>query len=1014
MNFALPGCRSNFSLLWGTAFPGQLATRAEQNHIEHLGLADCDNLYGVSDFANACRDAAINPLIGVRLTTSLGLLHLIAQNYSGYQNLCRLVTKRQLNGPVTGDDLAEYATHIVCLAPAGAPFDKLKNIYEGNLYLSLQGNEDHGINDMMARHRLTPIANPSVSFMDGADYRLHLLLRAIDSGSLLDNLNGVPRDHAAAFFPDRTTLQRRFAHIPEAIVNAVALADSCRVSFPAHKNLLPDFPDYDGDKSELLRRKALEGLHFKKGSASGIYHARLDFELAVINRTGFTDYFLIVSGIVDHCRGIGIPVVGRGSAAGSLVAYALGITQVDPITEGLYFERFLNEARSDPPDIDLDIDWRRRDEVLEYIYDRYGHDRTAMIATYTRFRSRMAVREVAKAVGLDPEEINRFSKRLPRVDPGRIIEAVDRLPRVSRDHIGIEQYRSILETAARLDNFPRHLGIHPGGIVITPRPLTDYVALEKATKGLVVTQCDMYQAEKLGLIKIDVLGQRGQAVIVDCLKNAREINGPGFEIPENDPQTYELLRSGKTIGVFQIESPGLRALLRDLRPEVLNDITLALALIRPGASDSGMKKVFLDRHHGDETTTYPDPRLEKILAETFGVFIYQEQVLLCAQAVAGFNLPAADLLRRAITKDRKGGKYKKLCQRFLDGALKNGLSRQKAIEIFKLLSLFAGFGFCKAHAATYGYLAYQSAYFKKHYPARFMQAVLNNDGGYYPASVYISEARRLGVAIVPPEINVSHKNEAIIDDIMYVGLNRISGLEQNTIEQILCQRPFDSFDDFLTRVKLSAAEVENLIKVGAFDRLDRDRHRLLWRLHLGQKAIRRQKPPTESIPGRKSGNNGDIFAGQLIVPQAKHLPALPEVSLFEKFCYEREILGFSASCHPLEILPAYDVTQPSLLNSLLGGTKAAAPAAAAAWMVDIKSIRTREKKEAMVFLTFEDLHDTFEVVLFPEKYKEYAELIRRYRFLRVEGEINIEGGNVAIIADKLAPAPTGLEERPYL
>ncbi len=1009
MNFALPGCRSNFSLLWGTAFPEQLAAKAERHHIEHLGLADNDNLYGVIDFADACRDAAINPLIGVRLTTSLGILHLIAKNYIGYQNLCRLVTKRQLGSQVTMDELGDHTTHLACLAPAAAPFDKLKAIFENNLYLSIHGDEDHRINDIIARYNITPIANPSVSFIDSADYRLHLLLRAIDSGSLLDNLNGVPRDHAAAFFPDRTTMQRRFAHIPEAIDNTIALADSCRVAFPEHKNLLPDYPDYDGNKSELLRRKALEGLRGKKGNASGIYYARLDFELEVINRTGFTDYFLIVSGIVNHCRHTNIPVVGRGSAASSLVAYSLGITQVDPIMEGLYFERFLNEARSDPPDIDLDIDWRRRDDVLEYVYDCYGHDRTAMIATYTRFRSRMAVREIAKAVGLDPDEINRFSKRLPRVNPGQIVEAVDRLPRVTRDRIGIEQYRSILETAARLDNFPRHLGIHPGGIVITPQPLTDYVALEKATKGLVVTQCDMYQAEKLGLIKIDVLGQRGLAVIVDCLEHAREIEGSDFVVPENDPATYDLLRSGKTIGVFQIESPGLRALLRDLRPEVLNDITLALALIRPGASDSGMKKVFLDRHHGDETTIYPDHRLEDILKETFGVFIYQEQVLLCAQTVAGFNLPAADLLRRAITKDRKGGNYKKLCRRFLDGAIKNGLSRKKAIEIFKLLSLFAGFGFCKAHAATYGYLAYQSAYFKKHYPAQFMQAVLNNDGGYYPASVYISEARRLGVTIAPPDISRSRSNEAIVDNIMYVGLNRVKALEQNTVEQILCQRPFDSFDDFLNRVKLSASEVENLIKVGAFDRLDIDRHRLLWRLHLGQKAIRRQKPRRESIPGRKDRIDSDIFEGQLIVPRAKHLPKLPEVTPYEKFCHEREVLGFSASCHPLEILPAYEKTHLSLLESRIN--RKAAPAA---WMVDVKSIRTREKKEAMVFLTFEDLHDTFEVVLFPEKYKEYAELIRRYRFLQVEGEVNFDGGNISIIADKLAPAPTGLEERPYL
>jgi DNA-directed DNA polymerase III PolC len=1009
MSFALPGCRSNFSLLWGTAFPGQLAECAEQLGIEHLGLADNDNLYGVIDFSNACRDRGINPLIGVRLTTALGDLHLIAKNYNGYQNLCRLVTRKQLSGEVTFDDMTSHAAHLACLAPWKTPIDRLKEIFDGELYLSVEGGEDRRIHEIMSQYDVTPVADPSVSFVSKSDHRMHLLLRAIDSGSLLDNLNGVPRDGPTAFFPNQTIMRRRFAHIPDAIENGCRLAETCRVDFPEHRNLLPDYPDYDGDKIEFLRRKVLRGLQDKKARASGAYLARLDFELAVINRTGYTDYFLIVSGIVDHCRHIGIPAVGRGSAAGSLVAYSLGITQVDPITEGLYFERFLNEARSDPPDIDLDIDWRRRDDVLEYIYDRFGHDRTAMIATYTRFRARMAVREVAKAMGLDPAEINRFSKRLPRVNPREIIEAVNRLPRVSRTRIGIDQYRSILEDAARLDNFPRHLGIHPGGIVITPEPLTDYVALEKATKGLVVTQCDMYQAEKLGLVKIDILGQRGLAVIVDCLEHAKKVEGDDFTVPDDDPETYSLLQSGKTIGVFQIESPGLRSLLRDLRPEILNDITLALALIRPGASDSGMKKVFLDRHHGKETTTYPDHRLENILEETSGVFIYQEQVLLCAQAVAGFNLPAADLLRRAITKDRKDGKYKKLCQRFLDGALKNGLPRKKAIAIFKLLSLFAGFGFCKAHAATYGYLAYQSAYFKKHYPAEFITAVLNNGGGYYPASVYISEARRLGVKIAPPHINRSRPDESLDNDTMYIGLNRVKGLERTTVDQILDRRPFDSFDDFLARVRLSAGEVESLIKIGAFDDIDADRYRLMWRLNLGRSIIKgRQGPPEVTRDRGNENGNDDIFSGQLIVPKARYLPDMPPVTPFEKFRHEREILGFSASCHPLEILPAHKETLP-LLEALVNRN-----AAFAAWMVDIKRIRTREKKEAMVFLTFEDLHDTFEVVLFPEKYKEYAELIRRYRFLRVEGEINIDGGNIAIIADTLAPAPTGLAEKPYI
>ena len=1013
MSFAHPGCRSNFSLLWGTAFPERLAARAQEAGIEHLGLADNDNLYGIVDFVTSCRDIGINPLVGVRLTTELGTLHLIAQDYTGYQNLCRLVTARQLDGTVMIHALSTHRDRLICLAPGAAPLDRLKDIFESNLYLSDDGHAGLEIRRRLKELGIKPVADPSVGFINRDDYRLHLLLRAIDSGSLAANLNGVPRERADGFFPTSHDVCRRYRHCPEAIENGLEMAQKCRVVFPERRHLLPEYPDYDGDKSEHLRTKTLEGLLRKKGRISGKYQARLDFELAVINRMGYTDYFLIVSGIVDHCRKIGIPAVGRGSAAGSLAAFSLDITQVDPISESLYFERFLNEARSDPPDVDLDIDWRRRDDVLEYIYDRYGRDRTAMIATYTRFRARLAVREVAKAAGLDPGEINLLAKRLPHVDPSKIVDAVRRLPAATRSRLNLEQYQAILHDAARLDNFPRHLGIHPGGIVITPTPLTDYVALERATKGLVVTQCDMYQAEKIGLVKIDILGQRGLAVIVDCMQHAKRVEGKDFTIPDKDPKAYELLRSGKTIGVFQIESPGLRALLRDLKPTELNDITLALALIRPGASDSGMKKVFLDRHHGKETTVYPDPRLETILKETHGVFIYQEQVLLCARAIARFNLPAADLLRRAITKERLDGAYKKLCRQFLAGAVKNGVSSEKATEIFKLLSLFAGFGFCKAHAATYAYLAYQSAYFKAHYPARFIQAVLANGGGYYPSSVYIDEARRLGATIAPPDVNRSADDESVQGNTMYVGLQRVRDIERDTVAQILSARPFASFDDFLNRVSLSAAEVESLIKIGAFDSIDSDRHHLLWRLRLGRHRPAARRESGDDPPGsRQPRDAADIFSGRLMIPRAKQLPSLPSVTPFEKFRYERDLLGFSASSHPLNILPAYDHNPASRI--IHDRQYASAAFHGTAWLVDVKRIKTREKKETMVFLTFEDTEDTFEVVLFPEMYKTYAELIRQYRFFEIRGTINVEGGNVAVIAESLSPAATGLDEKPYL
>ncbi len=998
MSYALPACRSNFSLLWGTAFPEQLIERAAACGVEHLGLADNDNLYAATDFYRGCRDAGINPLLGIRLTTELGQLHLIAADYGGYQNLCRLVTLRQLADMVSPADLANHRDSVLCLAPVGCDFGQLREIYGSDIYLALSGREDRRVEQIVVEYGVRPVASPSVSFLEREDYRFHRLLRAIDVNALVEDLNGTPGDDLMGFFPDRSEVTRRFRHIPEAVAEAHILGQRCQVNFPPHRWHLPEHPGIDGDKAEQLRQKVCDSLAKKKGHIGGAYQARLDFELEVIARTGFTDYFLIVSGIVDHCRQRGLPIVGRGSAAGSLVAYSLDITQVDPIREKLYFERFLNEARSDPPDIDLDIDWRRRDDVIDYIYDTYGHDRVAMMATYVRFRARMAVREIAKARGLDPEEINRFAKRLPHVNPGEIERAVKDLP--PSFQADLRRFGPILIDAGRLDNFPRHLGIHCGGIVITPGPITDYVALERATKGIVITQCDMYQAEKTGLIKIDILGQRGFAVIVDCLEHARQVDGPDFEIPEYDDATYDLLRSGKTIGAFQIESPGLRAVLRDLQPMELNDITLALAVIRPGASDSGMKKNFLDRHHGLEEVSYPDRRLAEVLAETHGVFIYQEQVLLCAREIAGFNLPAADLLRRAMTKDRTRGRIRQLFQRFLDGAIANGVSVETAGRVFQLLMKFAGFGFCKAHAATYAFLAYQSAYFKVHYPHVFIQSVINNGGGYYPVNVYIEEARRMGLAIKPPDINISGENVTLHDNALYLGLDRVRELEFNTINQVLTGRPYASFDDFLSRVRLQEIEAENLIKAGSFDAIEEDRSRLLWRLRL-------RGGPSRGTRSGKSRDGDDLFGGRMMIPRAKKLPRFNAISEYDRFRYERDVLGISASAHPLEILPAFKGEKlAERIHRFQNGDRAVFNAAA--WLVDVKRIRTREKKEPMVFLTFEDLDDTFEVVLFPDVYHKFAEVIRGYRYLHISGAIAIDGGNTSVVAERVVPAPTGL------
>ncbi len=993
MSFVLPAFRSSFSLLYGTTSPEAILTAVGEYGYKNALLVDRNNLYGCYDFYYGALQKGIKPIIGSELTTDIGDLFLLCKSHNGFKNLCRLITEYQLREKPTIASLAKHSQDIICVTKPTEHLGILRDIYFNDMYCEIGYGKPAAAYRFAAQSKIKSVALPVAAFLRKDNYSAHRLLRAIDGGHLLDNLPESETAGREAYLRESGWYDRYFAAFPESLRNSEELVEKCHLSFPAKKNILPDVA-IDGDHFAKLSESALSGLSRKLSSLSGRYLSRLEYELSVIRRTGFVDYFLIVGEIVDYCHQQRIPAVGRGSAAGSLVAFGLDITQVDPIRENLYFERFLNEARSDCPDVDIDIDWRRRDDVLDFIYKKYGDDHVAMMATYVRFQPRLAIRESAKTLGFTPEEIDEFIKRIPR-EPLEQWEAESvQLPSASGRKFDWKRLKPALELARMISNLPRHLGIHSGGIVITPDPLTNYVPLERATKGLVVTQCDMYQAEKIGLVKIDILGQRGLAVIADCYTALEKISGQSFQMPDNDQVTYEMLRAGKTIGVFQIESPGLRALLRDIKPQELNDITLALSLIRPGASESGMKKIFLDRFHGRENIKYPHQSLSSILRETYGVFIYQEQVILAAQKIAGFNLPASDLLRRAITKKRHYKDNEKLNRRFLDGALGNNVDAATAQNIYNQLAQFASFGFCKAHAATYGYLAYQSAYFKAHYPDMFMAAVLRNGGGYYPSAVYVAEARRLGITVMPPDANISENSDSLHDGRIYLGIGRVKEISQATLDQIAAARPFSSLDDFLSRVEIREREMENLIKIGFFDSMEISRPKLLWQYRLWGKNI--------------ALDRDNFFNGAIASPRIKNMPLSP-TSRFEVFRAENSILELAASFHPLTLFEGYLSPQPDSLF----GQKNNSAVFVSGWLADRKKIKTRNGK-SMVFLTFDSLVDTFEVVIFPDMYDRYAETIRAYRYLTVEGKINLDDGNPAIIAIRIYPAETGLREIKYI
>ncbi len=505
------------------------------------------------------------------------------------------------------------------------------------------------------------------------------------------------------------------------------------------------------------RRRTIQSGTSARPSAPEVAR-RLDYELAVIDDLHFSEYFLIVWDIVNFALRKGIPIVGRGSAANSLVAYCLGITSADPLAHDLYFERFLNRSRTDCPDIDLDLCWRRRDEVLRYVYERHGADRVAMVSNHNTYQARSAFRDVARVFGLPMEEINRLSAMLPHYSAESIRDAKELFPEARDFPLDREPYRTIVARAEALDGFPRHLSIHIGGIVIGDRPLTDYLPLERATKGIVVTQFEMNAVEAIGLVKIDLLGHRSLSLIADTVVAVKRNRGDAValaQIPDGDRETAALLRAGRTIGCFQIESPGMRSLLQMIRAESRLDVIHALSLIRPGPSGSGMKERFVRRRLGEEPAAYLDPRLEKVLGDTHGVMLFQEDILKVAAVIAGFTLEDGDTLRQAISKKRSPERIAALQERFLRGAAGRGVRPETAGEIWKLIQNFAGYSYCKAHAVTYGAISYQAAYLKAHYPAEFLCAVMANQGGFYETREYLEEARRWGVRILPPDVALS-------------------------------------------------------------------------------------------------------------------------------------------------------------------------------------------------------------------------------------------------------------------
>jgi len=924
-----------------------LLARAAGHGYGALALTDEGNLHGAVPFFEKAREAGLRPILGSLLDAPDGQAVVLVETAAGYANLCELITRRNLHqGFRLAAELPTRQTGLVVLTPSAALAGKLAgNLDRGRLWLellrpavSLKAEEE--VLEAARRLDLGLVASCDVFLAAPEDFELHRALTAMHRNCLLAEV-GV-EERRSGFLRGPEAMARLFADRPGALRNSLELADRCRFDLLARE---PVFPKLPGDSAARLEAEALAGAHARYGRPSAAARERLDRELALIRRMGFADYFLVVADIVRYARGLGTPVAGRGSGASSLAAYCLGITNVDPLAYGLPFERFLNEGRQDYPDLDIDFCWRLRDEVIAHVYRRHGADHVAMIATYATLQPRLALREAGKVLGLSNAVITRVEKRLrlgaERQDWGSL----------PAESVTVEQ---ALELARRLEGFPHHLSVHCGGVVITPDAIRRHAPLQRAEKGVVITQYDKDAVEAVGLVKLDLLGNRALSSAGEAFGLLRgrgsAASGPE-DLPDGDPATAALLARGDTLGVNQLESPAMRHLVRQLRPGDIRGLMQALALIRPGAASLGMKESFVRRIRGLEPVPALDPRLDSILGATRGVLLYEDDVLLVAAALGGLSLPEADRFRRAVTKCRTDDERLRLSRDFLGRCRAAGAAPGLSADLWVQMAKFNAYSFCRAHAASYARLAWANAWLKAHHPAEFWIGALNNNASMYPHWVYLEEARRSGARPLLPCVNRSGREFALEDGAIRTGLGRIRGISERTVESILADRPFEDLRELLARSAVRPGEAEALIRCGALDFTGRPRPVLILELHTGLGRARK-------LPG----------VGRLLDqgcdPAAAALPG--DYPLARKAADEWELLELWSRAHPLAALrpdlTAGGAVASGMLPGLIGRRVRLAGMAAA-------GRRTRaEGGRMMAFLTLSDEEGLVEATMFPDVY----------------------------------------------
>ncbi len=1048
---------SEYSLLDSAARIEALVQKASELGMNALAITDHANLYGAIPFYRACKQAGINPIIGMEAYVIDGDLRdrplrgapapfhlvLLAENEQGYRNLLKISSIAQTEGHhlvprVNKDVLKRHAEGLIALsgchqgevarhlldgdfAAARTAAEWYRDIYgPKNFFLELQDHRtelERRLNQrLMQLHRETGIplvATNNVHYVEQREVRWHDVLLAIGQGRAVDEENRFRYETDEYYLKSGDEMASLFAWAPDAIANTAAIAERCSLVIRFDQQILPRFPLPAGtDPAAYLAQLCERGLRERYREITPAIRQRLEHELSIITRTGFTDYFLIVWDFMRYAHEQGIPTgPGRGSAAGSLVAYALKITNVDPLAFQLLFERFLNPERVTMPDIDIDFSVERRDEVIRYVADKYGRDRVAQIITFGTLAPRAAVRDVGRALGLPLGLVDRVAKLIPQSGSMTIDKAVENSPDLAKLRAENPQVAQLLDVARGLEGLPRHASTHAAGVVISRDPLTEHVPLQAGSEGLALTQYPMEVLEQLGLLKMDFLGLRNLTIIQETIRHL-EREGVHIDLdrlPPADEKTFRMLSRGETTGIFQLESSGMRNVLRELKPSTLDDIVAVLALYRPGPME--IIPQYVRAKHGQTRVQYPHPDLEPILRETYGFMIYQEQIMQISSTMAGFSLGEADILRRAVGK-KKRELLAEQRAKFVAGSVRLGYDEALADHIYDLIVRFADYGFNKAHSVAYAIIAYQMAYLKANHPLAFMAALLSlSIGSQHKIAEYTEEARRLGLTVLPPDVNESEAAFTVQAGAIRFGLAAVKNVGYGAIDSIVRERrrrPFSDLVDFCSRVDnrlVNRRVIESLIMCGAMDSLPGHRAQLLVMLDEAldkAEARRREREAAqislfqldESAAGPKPDHTGQIAIGPADYPQ------VPEWSQAHRLKEERELLGVYLSGHPLDSY-SHLTNRPEVQPIGRLAEAHGQPSVKVVGMIlEVKRIQTK-KGEPMAFLQLEDRTAQTEVVVFPQTFAKYRDLLEKERLIVLEGRVDLQDDTAKLLASRV-------------